>query len=195
LAAILLWLVQMDFLGFRPWYLVWKYIPGAIGVRTTFRSQIATNFVSCLVVVRALEVLYSQSAVKRGALLATVLSTLLIGEQFNRRSPPRFWRSEQLAWLAELPPPPAQCQSFVLAAQQPGPKEWWEYQSDAMIVAALTRLPTVNGNSSWWPEGWNLDDPAKPGYLEAVRQWVEAKRIGDGLCILDLQKRVWSEYF
>jgi hypothetical protein len=45
-----------------------------------------------------------------------------------------------------------------------GPNQWClvlaTHQSDAIILATLLGMPAINGNSSIWPRGWALQDPA-----------------------------------
>ena len=47
-----------------------------------------------------------------------------------------------------------------------------------MLFAEIRGIPTVNGYSSWFPDGWALDDPASPGYAAAVRDWAAATASG-----------------
>ena len=53
-AVVVLWLLQMDYLGVRPWRAVWAVVPGAKAVRYTFRSQLVANLLVALVVARVL---------------------------------------------------------------------------------------------------------------------------------------------
>ena len=45
-----------------------------------------------------------------------------------------------------------------------------------MLFAQVRGIATVNGYSSFFPDGWALDEPASPGYPAAVRDW--ARRNG-----------------
>src|ERR1700674_419638 len=55
LAVLVSWLVQLDYLGMRPWRLIYALLPGADAVRYSFRSQIVANLFAAIVVARALE--------------------------------------------------------------------------------------------------------------------------------------------
>jgi hypothetical protein len=192
LALVGYWVMQLDVLGFRPWSLVWTLVPGSIGVRTTFRSQLVVNLAACLLVAFAIDRLARPALRRAGSAGIIVLAVLLIGEQVNRTAPSRFWRSEQTAWLAAVPLPPAECRAFYLSPQPKGGPDWWHLQSDAMILSAIWRLPTLNGNASQWPDGWHLDDPADPRYPDRVRAWIARHRITEPLCGLALDSKTWS---
>ncbi|NVO16306.1 MAG: hypothetical protein HXX10_19940 [Rhodoplanes sp.] len=192
LALVGYWLMQLDYFGFRPWSLVWTLVPGSIGVRTTFRSQLVVNLAACLLVAFAIDRLARPALRRAGPAGIIVLAVLLVGEQVNRSAPSRFWRSEQTAWLATVPPPPAGCRAFYLSPQPQGGPDWWRLQSDAMILSAAWRLPTLNGNASQWPDGWQLDDPADPRYPDRVRAWIARHHITGPLCGLALDSKTWS---
>jgi hypothetical protein len=60
-----------------------------------------------------------------------------------------------------------------------------------MLFAAVRGIPTVNGYSSWFPDGRDLEEPARPGYAAAVHAWAQSRRI-DGLCGLDPRAARWT---
>jgi len=61
-----------------------------------------------------------------------------------------------------------------------------------MLLAEMRGIPTVNGYSSWFPDGWELVDPAGPGYAAAVRAWAARHGIGHDLCGLEPRAGRWS---
>jgi hypothetical protein len=186
-AVIIFWLLQMDYFGVRPWRAIWAAIPGGSAIRYTFRTQLVANLFVCLVVSRVLVGMH----VRR---LATVLLCgFLVVEQVNLVWPPIVSRSEALAWIELVPPPPAGCWVFYLApSREPGGPIPEERQAAAMLFAEVRNVPTVNGYSSWFPDGWALDDPASPGYPAAVRGWAERNGIAQGLCALALPAGRWT---
>ena len=60
-----------------------------------------------------------------------------------------------------------------------------------MLFSQVRDMPTINGYSSWLPDGWDLEEPAAPGYAAAVRDWAARKGIV-GLCGLDPRNRQWT---
>ena len=188
------WLVQLNFLGLHPWQILYFLVPGATGVRTTFRMQIVHNLAASLLVVLALERILAQRVLSQVSALALAggLAAFLLVEQIDPETPGSSSRARQWAWLQTIPAPPANCRVFYIVANpMPASAPWYVHQSDAIMAATLFGIPTVNGNSSIWPRGWELQDPARPDYLEALRRWVEAKHPGAGLCGLEPRTGRW----
>src|SRR5260370_7944778 len=79
-------------------------------------------------------------------------------------------RRAALAWIDAVPPPPEGCRIFyVTPYARPSSRTGPQHQDDAMLLAEIRGIPTVNGYSSWFPGGWALDEPASPDYAGAVR--------------------------
>ena len=124
--------------------------------------------------------------------VASGLAVFMLVEQIDPGTPHTTSRAGQWAWLNAVPAPPANCRVFYIVANpRPATAPWYQHQSDAILVANLFGIPTVNGNSSLWPRGWEFHDPARPDYLESLRRWVEAKNIGAGLCGLEPRTGRW----
>jgi hypothetical protein len=186
LAVVVFWLLQMDYFGVRPWRAVWSVVPGAKAIRYTFRSQLVANLFVCLIVARTLAAL----APRRAATL--VLCGLLIIEQINLVWPPMMSRSRALAWIDAAPPRPPGCRAFyVVPNAGPPERSGPQHQDDAMLFAQIRGIPTVNGYSSWFPDGWALDEPASPGYPAAVRDWARRNGIDGDLCGLEPRTGRW----
>jgi hypothetical protein len=186
-AVVILWLLQMDYLGVRPWRAIWAAVPGAKAIRYTFRSQLVANLLVALVVARVLAVM------ARARFWALLLSAFLIVEQINLMWPAVMSRRAAFAWIDAVPPPPAGCHVFYVVrnAGPPG-RTGPQHQDDAMLFAEIRGIPTVNGYSSWFPDGWALDDPASPGYAAAVRDWAGRNGIAPGLCGLEPRAGRWT---
>ena len=185
-AVIILWLFQMDYFGTRPWQAVWAAVPGAKAIRYTFRSQLVANLFVVLVVARVL------AGIARARLWTGLLCAVLIAEQINLAWPAVMSRRAALAWIDAVPPPPEGCRIFYVTphAGPPG-RTGPQHQDDAMLLAEIRGIPTVNGYSSWFPSGWALDEPAGPDYAGAVRRWADRNGIGQGLCGLEPRAGRW----
>jgi hypothetical protein len=193
LGVLLSWLVQLDYFGFRPWAVIWALVPGAGGVRYTFRSQIVANLFAALVVARGLEGFGAWLRERRlpVALVAGLIGFILV-EQVNLTWPATFSRREITAWIDAVPPPPAPCQVFYLAPRSaPVDRAGWIHQEQAALFSQIRNMPTINGYSSWLPEGWDLEEPNAPGYPAAVRDWAARKNL-TGLCGLDPLSGKWT---
>jgi hypothetical protein len=186
-AVVILWLLQMDYFGTRPWRAVWAAVPGAKAIRYTFRSQLVANLFVALVVARVL------AAIAGARVWTWLLCAVLIVEQINLAWPAVMSRRAALAWIDAVPPPPEGCRIFYVTphARPPG-RTGPQHQDDAMLLAEIRGIPTVNGYSSWFPGGWALDEPASPDYAGAVRGWADRNGIADGLCGLEPRAGTWT---
>jgi len=185
-AVIGMWLLQLEYGGFRPWRLIWAIMPGGGAIRYPFRSQLVANLLVCLVVARAF------SSTVKWLSFAPLISLVLIAEQINRTWPPTFSRASALAFIGAAQPP-ADCRVFYIAPRTPerGPDSP-EHQTAAMLLAEIRNIPTVNGDSSWTPEGWALDRPSAEDYPAKLRDWVLAHGVEQGICGFDLDSGRWT---
>jgi hypothetical protein len=71
--------------------------------------------------------------------------------------------------------------------------KWSLYAVDSMFISLNVSIPTLNGYSAWWPNGWGLANPQEPGYTEAVAQWIEGHHLRD-VCELDIEARTMRPY-
>jgi hypothetical protein len=184
-AVMIFWLLQMDYFGVRPWHVIWESVPAGKAIRYPFRSQLVSNFFVALVVARGL------AGIAGGFLVPALLSCLLLVEQINSVWPPIFSRQATLAWINSVPAAPDGCRSFYL---MPGPAENrnnWQRQDDAALFSEIRNIPTINGDSSWLPDRWNLSEPESANYPEAVREWARDHQI-EGLCGLEPRSGKWS---
>jgi hypothetical protein len=186
-AVIILWLLQMDYFGVRPWRAIWAAVPGAQAIRYTFRSQLVANLFVALVVARVL------AGIAGARVWIWLLCAVLIVEQINLAWPAVMSRRAAIAWIDAVPPPPEGCQIFYVSPYaRPKDRTGPQHQDDAMLLAEIRGIPTVNGYSSWFPSGWALEDPANPDYAGAVRSWADRNGIAPGLCGLEPRAGMWT---
>lgn len=194
LGALLSWLVQLDYFGLRPWAAVWALVPGAGAIRYTFRAQIVANLFISLVVARGFAWLWVLAREHRQkAALVVVAAFVSLLEQVNIDWPATISRRATMAWIDAVPALPPGCRVFYLAPRaEPVDKDGWIHQADAILLSQARGIPTVNGYSSWLPEHWALEEPAKPGYAAAVRDWAHRNGITDGLCGVEPRRGRWT---
>jgi hypothetical protein len=85
------------------------------------------------------------------------------------------------------------CQSFYIKGASDqymsrSPHKWALYNIDAMFVSLNDGLPTLNGYSAWYPEGWNLLHPEEADYIDEVRRWIGRFEL-KGVCEFDIEAR------
>ncbi|MBP0493842.1 hypothetical protein [Roseomonas indoligenes] len=190
-AALILSLMTVRYGGVWPWALIWDAVPGAHAFRVVPRIMFLGG--PALVLLLAW-MLWQASA--RSRALALALGALLLLDSW--RAP--LWMLdtwEELARMEALAPPTAGCTVFAASRAREGVPQGtipatYSHNVDAMLVAARTNLPTINGYSTFLPPGWDLAEPGRPDYRERLQ--AEAARHGllPGLCTLDMESLRWS---
>jgi len=194
LATMVAWLLTLQFWVASPWGLVFELVPGAKGMRVVLRYQLWLMLPFLLLVVatwREKATLLARSK----PWLAVVIVALLVVENLSAESPARLSRSVQRSALWGIPPPPARCASFyVVAARQNEPlfvnaekNERYPHNVDAMFLAELWRVPTINGFSTFNPPDWKFAKPLAADYDTRVLEYARRHKLR-GLCRLDVRR-------
>lgn len=194
LASAAAWLLALDYGDLQPWRWVYAAVPGAKAVRVVARLQLFL----AVPVVAAVGVAFAHAA-HRLPVWATALAAavLLLGQPAT--TGPLFDTTRQrLQSAASVPPAPAACTAFFTREPQDRPERQphehdglYSHNVDAMLIAGLIGLPTINGFSTFNPPGWNFAEPGQPSYLGRV--WTYAQERGlRGLCALNLRSMTWD---
>ncbi len=61
-------------------------------------------------------------------------------------------------------------------------------QIDAMLIASISGVPTLNGYYTSGPPGWNLDGLAHPDYHERVNKWISDHHLGTNVFDLNIKE-------
>jgi len=199
LAMMFAWFLTLQFWVASPWGLVFELVPGAKGMRVVSRYQLWLVLPFLLLVVavwRERAILLARS--KPWLMMGIV--ALLVAENLSAESPARLSRSVQRAALWSIPAPPADCASFyVVAARRNEPffinaekNGRYPHNVDAMFLAELWRVPTINGFSSFNPPDWKFADPLAADYEGRVMDYARRHKLR-GLCRLDVrQAQPWT---
>jgi len=186
------------------WAVIW-HIPGATAIRRTDRIGVVTGLVASLAMVCAASVLYRRGGRQRDRSIwrATILVLVLLAvvEQANTTPMALLDRRAELAFLRSAETPPTACRRFYVvdrvhtSLSPTGPAGYAAAvtdQLDAMLISEKFLIPTLNGYTSYPPDGWGLMDPFSSEYLGAVRSWTTAHDLQAGLCQLDLGTMQWK---
>jgi hypothetical protein len=174
---------------FVPWYFVFENIPGAEAIRAIGRIGLVSQ-VFLLVAMAASLPHLPESKRKPRLNFAIVLALVLVFiEQLNFGLDLSLSRKDLMAW-PEVPPPPKQCQSFFVdpVENRPG----FAANLDAMIIAVEGGVPTANGYSGYFPEGWRLLDTQSESYSGEVFKWTAYSGTQTGLCGFDFATNKWN---
>lgn len=193
LATLLTWALTLRFGEQSLWWWVYQGFPGARAARVVARYQVFLALPVTLLAVAGLAALARRWP---RPLLAGVVA-LLLAEQVNLYAPTFLDRPLEAGRLAAVPPPPAACRAFYVTAARTESRfgeevdNVYNHNTEAMLVAAVIGLPTINGISTFNPPGWPDGLPGQPGYEAAVRAWAATHGL-TGLCGLDLRRFAWS---
>jgi hypothetical protein len=68
---------------------------------------------------------------------------------------------------------------------------WSLYGIDSIFVSLNHTIPTLNGYSAWYPDGWNLLNPQEADYPDRVKRWIDAHGL-TGVCEFDIEARTMT---
>jgi hypothetical protein len=68
---------------------------------------------------------------------------------------------------------------------------WSLYGIDSFFVSLNHTIPTLNGYSAWYPDGWTLSNPQEADYPDRVKRWIDAHWL-TGVCELDIEARTMT---
>lgn len=198
LAIVACWLLTLQIRSFSAWAFVFDFVPGAKGLRVVTRFQLVLLLPTLLVVVAAFR---QRAAVwaQRHPLLLSIATALLIVEQFGSDVPVQISRSIDGAALSAVPPPPNTCRSFYVVSTRRNEPIYvdaartavYPHNVDAMLLAELWRVPTINGLSTFNPRDWDFSEPDTASYDARVAFYLAHHHV-TGVCRLDVrQAKPW----
>ena len=186
LAFLVGWLLSIKVHEFSLWWFVFKFVPGGTAIRVPARFNLVLNI---LVVLSTTLLLNDLN--KRSKFLFWMAALILTAEQINMAPVHGLERMSENAILERAQRPPSNCSSFFLDAPASLERPWYANQIDAMLVARMFDLPTLNGYSGWLPVNWPLasidDDSA-----DNARVWAASHRISAGVCGLNMRDGSWT---
>jgi hypothetical protein len=128
---------------------------------------------------------------------ATLLTLVLIATDWNREG---FRTSRQILafdrWVGDPIQVDASCRSFFMKAASAeytsrSDHMWTLHGIDAVFISLKHSIPTLNGYSAWFPEGWDLFNPQEVEYEDRVRAWIARHQLR-GVCVLDVDARTMT---
>ena len=189
-AVVVLCLVMVRWGHATPWWLVWKLVPGAGGVRVVSRLQLFLVAPIIVVAVSCLQRLYARMP----RYVVVLLAGLILLEQ-GEPAQTMYDQPSELARLS-VPSPPAACKAFYVSATRSSELgqvmyRIYPHNVEAMVISELIGLPTVNGLATFDPPDWDFAEPLRSDYEARVRSY-DARHGLTGLCRLDLLARSWK---
>ncbi|MFA6117388.1 MAG: hypothetical protein WC729_25540 [Sphingomonas sp.] len=209
LAIVISWGLTLQLWILSPWLLVHYLVPGASGIRIVLRYQLFL-ILPVLLLVFAVYREQAMRLMRSTPRVAAGFAVFLVAEQLTAEPAAQLSRARQIQDLWHIPAPPAGCRSFyvVLArtseevpdkagsaikALKPGEGNGvYPHNVDAMLLAQIWRVPTINGFSTFNPPDWNFADSNLPDYDARVRDYARKHGL-HAVCRLDVrQPQPWS---
>ncbi len=180
--------------GHSLWKYIYLYFPAGGAIRAASRYVIFLTLPMSIAFAYALQKGLQFASGKRGLTVAMLLVAAFgVFEQFGvpKVNGTGFSTTIEEAYLkamAERLPP--DCAAFYVA---PGPNprhSTAEYQYDAMMISAFSRVKTLNASSSQFPRDWNFYFFKNPDYESKVKEWIDSQKITGKVCRLELYPEV-----
>ncbi len=196
ITCIVLWPVGIRIGQHSPaWAVLLKLVPGAGAIRLPQRIHLVLNIGVVIVCMFGFEKLRKALA-GRGVLaylVPALLACALLTEQLNFMPTHAISRAEEAQKFSRISAPPSGCTVFYVSTWRDDHFGKLVLQTDGMMVAQQYGIPTLNGTSSWFPDGWSLADAAQGHVTEQAFTWALAHGISQGLCALDMNSGLWSK--
>lgn len=174
-----------------PWWVVFKYIPGAASIRAVARYALVTALPIAILLALFVDTTWKKILLRSTAQKFIFIPALCLGvgfllvEQFGRQftfsKVAEYDRARMLS--ARLDPT---CDHFFITMQTKPPEYMAEVQGEAMAVSMLTGKPTLNGYSGQSPKEWPLWDIATPDYQTKVEKWRAEQGVSGKTCALSV---------
>jgi len=165
-------LIGFNYFGVAsPWHLVHSLFPGVKGVRAVARYMLFL----ILPIASVLAAWINQKTKKtRWVWIWAFLVLLEQQGSFSGFSAQKDWvRIVSLASQVR-----SDCQSFFVRANPNYRQQMHELQTDAMLISAVTGIPTLNGYSGQVPRGWDLN-PKNLEIRTQVEDWFNRHGLPD----------------
>jgi hypothetical protein len=153
---------------FSLWHYVYHWIPGAKGVRAVSRYII----VLILPLTIASVLLLSKQKPLNSYILNFIFFLVLVEQiSWKKEGFYRGMTEKRIETLANKLNK-RECQSFYVVAPT-GSRRWSHaYNTDALLIASRTNIPTLNGYSGQEPKDWLLGNLHDPNYKENINKWI-----------------------
>jgi hypothetical protein len=187
--------LTLQYHGHSLWRIVYEIVPGARATRAVARWVMVLALPIAVALAAAVDWSAARAASlrpdwpRRAATLGVVaVATFAIVEQLVLH-PGSFSIRQETTRLESLARRlPAGCSSFYIALSPDvgSPQDAFQYEHDAMFVALLRHVPTLNGRSGKYPPDWRLYDIRLPDYERNVSDWISQRAVGNSVCRLEV---------
>ncbi len=154
--------------NFSVFKLFWDYVPGFYSMRYPYRYLIIFSFVALIFIFICLDRLAQNPNRTFKQALSYLIALFLIVDLY--KPPLTLWKKDDFVpkeLLAQKETIKENCDFFIL--DRPG--GWWDDQVTATSLVALTNVPTSNGTSGGYPEGYPSKNWFYEGDISEILEW------------------------
>ncbi len=189
LASAALYLATVRFGTHTFWWVIYRVVPGARGLRIPGRINFLLSLIAATVCAIAFESLLARRRRRWVRWFAAALAAALIADQVSVYELSWVSRFSELKYFGRFPAAPQGCLAFY-AIRPRVPQLFDIGQVDAMILARLRNIPTINAYGGWPPPGWDLYH-FDAGYSNRAARYFMAHDLWDGACAADMEVGRW----
>ena len=191
--------IKLNSSGLSLWYFVYHFIPGGSSIRAVGRFLFYLSFPLSLYIAlcgNKLKVVENLRWNKQCILFFSLLflSFFFISQMRKGGVSTRWHRQDQKKYLATVPNPPVDAESFYLIPNINDKKSEWYLQLNAYEIASTYGIPTLNGYSGQEPEDWHgiwiIKDE---GYLSSVNKWIRKNNL-ENVYAYDENTKTWKRH-
>lgn len=196
-ATVCCFVLMLKVHGYSLWYLIYRFVPGASGVRAVCRfNMFLTLPVAIVTAWYANELLPKINLPKPKKWLACVgLIAFLILENTQTVGVRSLWnRADAQALTADVSAPPTDCDVFFLSDSAGDfSKDDKGYQLVAWEIAYRYNLRVINGHSGQFPPDWKHMSPihGTENYETAINRWIATYSLTHVYCY-DIATNEWA---
>jgi hypothetical protein len=187
-------LIPLRVPDFSVWRAVVEPLPGFAAIRDPKRIIHVFELAAAIVTALFLASLPATS-ISRNAITLFLVCVIVTEPYLNRFHYGRSIATYERWVAAPMAIDPA-CRSFYIKRASDeymarSDNMWGLYNIDSVFVALNHGLPTLNGYSAWFPDGWRLLNPQETGYDEEVQRWIDRHAL-TGVCEFDVAARTMT---
>lgn len=171
---LILMIIVTDDQGHTPWFVFYKWVPLLGSARCTFRFNILLTFVLLVAIAYYLDMRLKHKGFSKKETLASVFLLMAIFVESIRTFPSSWTASDYLPKYAQeilSDLSSRDCRSFLLVPTTL-PANPSFLANDAIAIAVVSEVPTLNGSTSVFPENWDLFSISSQNYKMQLNKWL-----------------------
>lgn len=201
IAVFCCFLIMLKVHGYSIWYIIYKYLPGASGLRAVSRFNmfltLPVAIISAFFADKMIPLL-KLPKIKKIVMLVGICGWLILENTLSVGVRSLWTISEASKITQTASAPPADCQ--VMYIIDSGDKKQFnndkDYQLAAWEIANKYNIVTINGHSGQFPSDWSYKmSPyhSEEEYYKSIDEWISNYQISD-VYAYDINTNTWIKY-